>query len=292
MRYRNLSTLFPLPLLFALACGEKGTLADTGPRPDAGPGADVDVAADAEEPRDLGPPPDLGFDDAGQPIFPDAEEPPDLGPPPDAGPPPSCDNPANAAMSFFVTEQGNLSGNFGGLSGADTRCATLAAAAGVGGKTWRAYLSAENDAVFGRVDAKDRIGDGPYSNYAGTQIGTNASIHENGLDETLILTECGRLVVFDDSDREGDPGAHDIFTGSKRDGTMERLIDQNGLPNGPGATCNDWTSASPDDKAMVGHSDWNGPDDAWNYAHYTIGCSEATLRPTGANGRIYCFAID
>ncbi len=273
-------------LLLAAACGEKGVLPDVGAAADTGPGAD------AEEPRDLGPPPDLGFDDAGQPIFPDAEEPVDLGPPPDAGPPPTCGTPANAAMSFFVTEQGNLSGNFGGLGGADARCTTMAVAAGVAGKTWRAYLSAENDATFGRVDAKDRIGDGPFTNYAGTSIGTNTSIHADGIVSTLILTECGRTVVFNADDREGDPGAHDIFTGSKPDGTLDRLPDSNGLPNGPGATCRDWTSASPDDKAMIGHSDWNGPDDGWNFGHYTIGCSEDTLRPTGANGRIYCFAID
>lgn len=281
-----------LGLLMLSACGEKGTLPDLGPIPDSGLAGDAEPGVDAGEPADLGPPPDLGFDDSGQPIFPDAQEPVDLGPAPDAGPPPSCDTPANAAMSFFVTEQGALSGYLGGLTGADARCATMAAAAGVTGKTWRAYLSAENDGVFGRVDAKDRIGDGPFANYAGTSVGTNQAIHTAGINKDLILTECGRTVVYDSNDPEGDEGAHDIFTGSQRDGTLDRLPDGNGLPNGPGATCNDWSSASASDRAGVGHSDWNGPDDAWNFAHFTIGCSEATLRPTGANGRIYCFAVD
>ena len=209
----------------------------------------------------------------------------------DSGPGPSCT--PDGKLSFFVTEQGSLSGDLGGLAGADARCGQAAAAAGVTGKTWVAYLSAEDDATFGRVDAKDRIGDGPWFNAAGVSVGTNVEIHAGAIAKADILTECGRAVTYEAANPTGDRGAHDVFTGSTSDGVLERLVNPNtGLRDGPAATCADWTSASAADSAMVGHSDHQTVDDTWNWAHYTLGCHEAGLRMTAANGRIYCFAKD
>lgn len=220
-----------------------------------------------------------------------SDDPVDGGVPVDTGSVQECS--PDPATTFFVTEQGSLSGDLGGLAGADARCASIAVAAGITGKTWVAYLSAENDATFGRVDAKDRIGAGPWVNSAGTSIGTNAEIHAGAIPRADILTECGRRVVYEASNPTGDRGAHDIFTGSTAEGQLERLVNPStGLRDGPAATCGDWTSSSPDDAAMVGHSDHQTADDTWNFAHYTLGCHEAGLRMTAANGRIYCFATD
>lgn len=196
-------------------------------------------------------------------------------------------------MTFFVTAQGSLSGDLGGLSGADARCGQLAAAAGISGKTWVAYLSAEADATFGRVDAKDRIGDGPWLNAAGTSVGTNAQIHAAGIPKEQILTECGGSIRYSAADPASDASAHDVFTGSTAEGTLEREVNPNtGLRDGPAATCGDWASASSDRSAMVGHTDHQTADDGWNWAHYTLGCHLAGLRMTAANGRVYCFAKD
>lgn len=211
----------------------------------------------------------------------------------DSGAEETCATAPNSGMSFFVTEQGNLSGDFGGLVGADAFCTQAAQAAGVLNRTWVAYLSAENDATLGRIDARDRIGQGPFTNSAGASVGTNSELHAQGIPPSQILTPCGRRVSYEASNPTGDRGAHDVFTGSTLDGQLERLVDPNtGLRSGPAATCGDWTSSSPDDAAMVGHSDHDTPDDAWNWAHYTVGCHEAGLRMTAANGRLYCFATE
>jgi len=217
----------------------------------------------------------------------------DAGTSADGGQAQECSAAADPKMSFFVTEQGALSGNLGGLAGADARCAQAAEAVGVSGKTWVAYLSAENDATFGRVDAVDRIGDGPWFNAQGVEIGNKTQIHSQAIAAANIVSECQRPVIYEVSNPTGDRGAHDIFTGSTAEGTLERLVDPNtGLRSGPAATCGDWTSASPNDAAMVGHSDHETVDDTWNFAHYTVGCHEAGLRTTAANGRIYCFATN
>jgi hypothetical protein len=217
----------------------------------------------------------------------------DGGTPTDAGQVDECAAVPDAKMTFFVTEAGALSGDLGGLAGADTRCTQLAAAVGISGKTWAAYLSAENDATFGRVDAVDRIGDGPWFNAAGVEVGNNAQIHSQAIAAANIVSECGRRVTYEASNPRGDRGAHDIFTGSTAEGVLEYLVDPStGVRSGPAATCGDWTSSSENDAAMVGHSDHETADDTWNFAHYTLGCHEAGLRTTAANGRIYCFATN
>jgi hypothetical protein len=190
-------------------------------------------------------------------------------------------------MSFFVTARGSggVGGNLGGLAGADARCAAAAAGAGAQGKTWRAYLSTS------QVDARDRIGAGPWFDHAGQSVGDLASIHyENGgtgIPVEQLLTECGTRVLYD-TQTSPDQTKHDILTGSDRDGRLRRT-DQ-----GEPFTCNDWTSnADAPYRAWVGHSDYDGPGGAaWNSVHDTAGCTEAQFLDYSGNGGLYCFAID
>ncbi len=205
----------------------------------------------------------------------------------DAGTKPGDCPAPSAETTFFVTDEGNGSngGNFGGLDGADNFCLAAAMRAGLGPKGWRAYLST------GSVHAKDRIGDGPWKNSRGESVGDNTSIHAAGIAKSLILSECQRPITYSASD-PGGRGAHDIMTGTGPQGELQRQFDQNGLPNGDPATCAEWTSNASTEVAWVGHSDWDGPDDGWNTAHMTQGCSPSALAATGANGRLYCFATD
>jgi hypothetical protein len=179
-------------------------------------------------------------------------------------------------MTFFVSSMGSgeRGGNWGGLEGADAFCQELAEAAGVGAHTWHAYLSTSAE------DARDRIGPGPWHNFAGVMVAADvASLHADGLsngDPQHVLTEYGNEVDVGDD--------YDILTGSNEDGTMyeER-------------TCNDWTSNTSDFEARVGHS--HLPNDAdnsasWNSAHSTNGCSQEDFMSDACQGRIYCFAID
>lgn len=183
-------------------------------------------------------------------------------------------------MSFFVTSHGlGKGGDLGGLEGADAHCAALAEAADVTGRTWAAYLSTS------RVDARDRIGAGPWYNAKGDLIaGSLESLHDgaSGLSKLTALDET-RAVV---SGRGDTPNRHDILTGSRADGTK--------APE----TCNDWTSSGPDATGIVGHHDRMGPETlptgtSWNAAHATRGgCSLAALESTGGDGLFYCFATD
>ncbi|HEY9010600.1 MAG TPA: hypothetical protein VIN06_06245 [Devosia sp.] len=182
-------------------------------------------------------------------------------------------------MSFFVTSQGSGDGaNLGGLEGADAICQKLAEAAGSTGKTWRAYLSAEG------INAKDRIGTGPWYNAKGVEIAADvASLHSdsNNITKETALTETGEVV----KGRGDDPNQHDLLTGSNADGTLAA-----------GQTCNDWTSNA-DGTAMLGHSDRMGPASlatatSWNAAHPSRGCSPEALISTGGNGYFMCFATD
>jgi hypothetical protein len=187
----------------------------------------------------------------------------------------------SATMSFFVTSIGNgdRGGNYGGLSGADARCACLAEKVGVRGKTWRAYLSTSSPVVH----ARDRIGSGPWFNYAGTQVAASiAELHTTGLDGNLALTETGQLA----------PGSeHDILTGSKMDGSAHTEFPGN--PSAPAPNCANWTSNGDDTYTFVGHVDWNLPTTggpmSWNASHDTR-CSRAGLMSTSGTGRLYCFA--
>lgn len=200
--------------------------------------------------------------------------------------PEDCSTPS-AETTFFVTDEGNGAngGNFGGLDGADNFCLAAAQRAGLGPKNWRAYLSTAS------AHAKDRIGDGPWKNSRGQDIGDTTTIHTSGIARELVLSECQRTILWDPND-PGGRGAHDIMTGSTAQGELQRLLDDNGLPNGPPATCNEWRSSDAAHKAWVGHSDWVSQDEGWNFAHYTTGCSPSKLAETGANGRIYCFSND
>lgn len=194
--------------------------------------------------------------------------------------------PPQQPMSFFVTSVGlGNGGNLGGLAGADKHCQALAAAAGAGGKTWRAYLSQAASGATPAVNARDRIGAGPWYNARGVLIASNlADLHEdrNNVRKATALNEKGEEVKG-----SGDtPNEHDILTGSDSQG---RAI--------PGAaqvtTCNNWTSADPTHRAMVGHHDrLGGPNASWNAVHSSAGCAQENLVKTGGAGLLYCFAIN
>lgn len=183
---------------------------------------------------------------------------------------------ADEAMSFFLTSAGPGNGaDLGGLQGADAHCQRLAESVGAGERAWRAYLSTS------AVDARDRIGDGPWYNARGVEIAASvADLHgDNNLTKETQLDQNGEMV----NGRGDSPNRHDILTGSNADGTASD------------ATCDNWTSSSGDGSARVGHHDRNGGGDdptSWNSAHGSRGCGQADLQGTGGDGLFYCFAID
>lgn len=190
-----------------------------------------------------------------------------------------------ADMSFFISSVGSGKGaDLGGLAGADGHCQTLAAAAGAGGHTWRAYLSTSAATGSPAVNARDRIGSGPWQNIKGVVVAKNvAELHgDNNLNKETALTEKGEVVPA-----SGDsPNKHDILTGSQADGTA--------YPAGEDKTCHNWTSSS-SGAVQVGHHNRFGTNDpvlgkSWNSAHTTPGCSDEALRKTGGAGLTYCFA--
>ena len=189
-------------------------------------------------------------------------------------------------MSFFITSAGSGDGaNLGGLEGADAHCQSLAEAAGSSGKTWRAYLSAHAAGGSPAVNARDRIGFGPWYNANGVEVASNLNnLHgpSNNLGKQTSLTENGGVV----NGRGDDPNQHDILTGSTLDGLT--------VDDGSNHTCNNWT-ANGEGSAQVGHFDRTGGGQnptSWNNAHGSRGCSQADLVATGGNGYFYCFAID
>jgi hypothetical protein len=194
--------------------------------------------------------------------------------------------PAQNAMSFFITSKGPGNGAaLGGLSGADQHCQALAKAAGAGGKTWRAYLSASASGSQAAVNARDRIGSGPWFNAKGVQVAANVDdLHSENtkLGKENSLTETGQVV----NGRGDSPNMHDILTGSQLDGTA--------FAGSEDHTCGNWTSGG-EGSAQVGHHDRQGGGanpNSWNSAHGSKGCSQANLQGTGGNGFFYCFAID
>lgn len=194
---------------------------------------------------------------------------------------------AQSNMSFFITSSGPGKGaDLGGLAGADRHCQNLAAAAGAGNKTWRAYLSTTASAGQPAVNARDRIGKGPWYNAKGVKIADSvADLHSdrNNLNKQTALTEKGELV----NGRGDKPNKHDILTGSQADGTA-----MSGDP--ATTTCNNWTSSG-EGSAQVGHHDRQGGGangSSWNSAHPSRGCSQANLQGTGGDGLFYCFAIN
>ena len=197
--------------------------------------------------------------------------------------------PQASAMTFFVTSAGSGNGaNLGGLAGADAHCQKLATAAGApANRTWRAYLSA-NPAGAAAVNARDRIGRGPWVNVKGVTIAANVDeLHgeKNGLTKDTNLTEKGEVVKG-----VGDqPNEHDILTGSQPDGRA--------YTDGMDHTCSNWTSAADGmGAAQLGHSDrmgGRGPQGpSWNSTHASRGCSQANLVATGGAGKFYCFAAN
>ena len=193
----------------------------------------------------------------------------------------------DADMSFFITSRGSGDGaNLGGLEGADQHCQDLAYAVGFGDRTWRAYLSAAARGGAPAVNARDRIGSGPWYNHAGDMIARNVDeLHSDAanLTKESILTEQGEMV----NGRGDDPNMHDILTGSDLDGT---LFEAEGH-----TLCDNWTSNGSEGGARVGHHDRQGGGDnptSWNSAHTSRGCSQENLQATGGNGYFYCFAAD
>jgi hypothetical protein len=200
-------------------------------------------------------------------------------------------NAANAQaanMTFFVTSAGVGDGaNLGGLAGADAHCQKLAQAAGSTGKTWRAYLSTQG---AGAVNAKDRIGKGPWQNAKGVVIAKDvAELHgNNNLTKQTALNEKGEVI----NGRGDTPNRHDVLTGSQTDGTA--------FAAGEDRTCKNYTTNG-QGAVMVGHSDRTGLDESapaksWNSSHPSRGqgggCSQADLKGTGGDGLLYCFAAN
>jgi len=188
-------------------------------------------------------------------------------------------------MSFFVTSVGSGDGgNLGGLAGADAICQRLATAAGHGDATWRAYMSQAASGGMPQVNARDRIGNGPWYNAKGVLIAANlADLHEdrNSIRKDDALNEKGELV----NGRGDQPNRHDMLTGSD---SMGRLFD----PNPAVSTCNNWTSDSDEQTARLGHHDrQGGPNASWNSVHTSRGCSQQALIGTGGDGLFYCFAV-
>jgi hypothetical protein len=227
-----------------------------------------------------------------------------------------------ANMSFFVTSVGKGDGgNLGGLSGADAQCFKLAASAGAAQHTWRAYLSTNGQ---GGINARDRIGPGPWFNYKGVRIASNvAELHSDraNINKNTALTEKGQLI----SGRHDAPNHNDILTGSKPDGTAVPLppsaagrggnrgggrgargaavggargdgaAARGPAPAPPDTTCRNWTSNAPDGGALMGHFEREGNDEnsgSWNSAHPSSGCSQEKIRTTASDSLLYCFAID
>ena len=189
------------------------------------------------------------------------------------------------SMGFFITSVGAGKGaDFGGLAGADKHCQSLATAAGMGGRTWRAYLSTGASPGGKAVNARDRIGSGPWHNAKGVVVANNvAELHgSNNVNKQTALTEKGAVV-----NGSGDtPNRHDILTGSQPDGTA--------FAGDKDMTCGNWTKSG-EGTAQVGHHDRLGvpvtpTSTSWNSAHPSRGCSDENLRASGGAGLIYCFA--
>jgi hypothetical protein len=208
----------------------------------------------------------------------------------------------DAKASFFVTSVGSGKGaDLGGLQGADSHCADLAKAAGIAGKTWKAYLSTSG---AGGVNAKDRIGKGPWYNVKGVMVAASVDdLHSpnNKLNKQNSLTEKGAMV-----NGIGDtPNTHDMLTGTNDQGTLQQPIPIPPPPGSPAGTppspapenmtCNNWTSSGPGGRTMLGHVDRmgagaSGP--SWVAAHASRGCSQDELKISGGAGLYYCFAAN
>lgn len=190
-------------------------------------------------------------------------------------------------MSFFITSANPGKGaDFGGLAGADAYCESLAAKAGAPGRNWRAYLSTAASGGAAAVNARDRIGKGPWKNAKGVVIANNVDeLHgQNNISKQTALTELGDIV----SGRGDAVTTHDILTGSTPDGRVSDAAAD--------TTCHNWTSST-EGGAMVGHHDRVGinesaPQKSWNSSHVTPGCNAESLKKVGGAGLLYCFAAN
>jgi len=201
-----------------------------------------------------------------------------------------------ADMTFFITSAGSGKGaDLGGLAGADAHCQALAQAAGAGSKTWRAYLSTNGRGGATAINARDRIGNGPWQNSKGAVIATSvADLHSdnNKISKATAIDEKGQPIKV----RGDTPNMHDIMTGSDKDGRA--------YPPNMDLTCSNWSSSGPG-VAMLGHADREGNPPvagaqnveaylqtarSWNAAHTSKSCSQPDLIATGGNGLFYCFA--
>lgn len=196
-------------------------------------------------------------------------------------------NDGKSPLGFFVTSAGPGKGaDLGGLAGADKHCQALATAVGAGDHTWRAYLSATPAAGAAAVNARDRIGGGPWTNAKGVVVATDVDqLHgANNLSKQTALTEKGEPI----NGRGDTPNTHDILTGSAPDGRA--------MGGDKDSTCGNWT-LSAEGSALVGHHDRMGlneepPAKSWNSSHPTRGCSQDALKATGGSGLFYCFAVN
>jgi hypothetical protein len=189
-------------------------------------------------------------------------------------------------LSFFITSAGSGNGaNLGGIAGADAHCQKLASGVGAGSRTWRAYLSMPASGGQAAVNARDRIGKGPWQNAKGVAVAQSvADLHsdKNMLGKEGSLTEKGAVV----NGRGDTPNTHDILTGSQADGTAAAA--------GADTTCNGYTSSA-EGSVLMGHHDKQGGGanpNSWNSAHGSKGCSQANLVATGGAGLFYCFAAN
>jgi hypothetical protein len=188
---------------------------------------------------------------------------------------------SKSVTRFFVTSKGlGKGGDFGGLAGADAHCQALAAAQGAGDHTWRAYLSTEATDTAPAVNARDRIGAGPWYNAEGDLIAQHlAQLHG-------AMSKLSKETAVTESAAEADAEQHEILTGSRPDGTA--------FPAGTKRTCGNWTSSSTG-SAQVGYFDRSGPGEnpnSWNSARPTNGCSEEAFHMSGGGGLFYCFATN
>jgi hypothetical protein len=191
-------------------------------------------------------------------------------------------------MTFFIADAVPGTGNLGGLAGADATCQRLAAAVGAGNHVWHAYLSTQTTATEVGVNARGRIGPGPWYNAKGVLIAANVGdLHgdnqrdRGNVQKATSLDEHGNMIHG-----VGDmPNEHDMLTGSDSDGRA--------FPAGFDTTCNNWTSDGTDHRAMLGHSDRSGGNNvSWNSAHLSADCTKPGLIRTGGAGHFYCFATN
>ncbi len=190
-------------------------------------------------------------------------------------------------MTFFVTSVGSGKGaDLGGLAGADAHCKTLATAVGGGGRDWRAYLSQQATTTVRAINARDRIGRGPWQNAQGTVVAADvAQLHgNNNLTKATALNERGEVI----NGRGDTPNTHDVLTGSQPDGTV--------IAGDVNSTCANWTQSG-EGSAMLGHHDRQGlkddvPSKSWNSSHLSRGCGQEALKATGGAGLFYCFAAN